>query len=124
MRLLWVLIANAVALGLTAWLLDGVEVDDWAALLLAAIVFGVVNFLVKPIVTLLGIPFIIITLGIALFFINMLMLWLTDILVGDGFDIEGFWTFVAATILVWLINLLLAAVSPFGRDRAAAVARR
>ena len=114
MRLAWVLIANAIALGVTAWLLDGVVVDDWVALLLAAIVFGIVNFIVKPIVTILGLPLIVITLGIALFFINMLMLFLTDIVL-SGFDIEGFWTFVGATILVWLINVLLEAVPPFKR---------
>jgi putative membrane protein len=115
MRLLWVLVANAIALGVTAWLLDDMVVEDWLALLLAALVFGVVNFIVKPIVTILGLPLIVFTLGIALFFINMLMLWLAEILVG-GFDIEGFWTYVAATFLVWLVNLLLELVPPFKRD--------
>ena len=114
MRLLWVLAANAIALGVTAWLLDGVVVDDWVALVLAALVFGVVNTLVKPIVTLLGLPLIILTLGIFFFFINMLMLFLTDILV-SGFDIEGFWTFVAATIFVWVINVALELIPPFRR---------
>jgi putative membrane protein len=115
MRLLWVLVANAIALGVTAWLLDDMVVEDWLALLLAALVFGVVNFIVKPIVTILGLPLIVFTLGIALFFINMLMLWLAEILVG-GFDIEGFWTYVAATFLVWVVNLLLELVPPFKRD--------
>jgi putative membrane protein len=114
MRLLWVLVANAIALGVTAWLLDDMVVDDWLALLLAALVLGVVNFIVKPIVTILGLPLIVFTLGIALFFINMLMLWLAEILVG-GFDIEGFWTYVAATFLVWVVNLLLELVPPFKR---------
>jgi putative membrane protein len=113
-RLFWVLIANALALGVTAWLLDNVVIDDWVALLLSAVVFGIMNTLVKPVVTLLGIPLIIVTLGVALFFINMLMLWLTDALVG-GFDIGGFWTFVAATCLVWLVNVLLELVPPFKR---------
>ncbi len=115
MRLLWVLVANAIALGVTAWLLEDMVVEDWLALLLAALVFGVVNFIVKPIVTILGLPLIVFTLGIALFFINMLMLWLAEILVG-GFDIEGFWTYVAATFLVWVVNLLLELVPPFKRD--------
>jgi putative membrane protein len=113
-RLLWVLAANAIALGVTAFLLDGVVVDDWVGLLLAAVVFGVVNALVKPVVTILGIPLIIVTLGVAFFFINMLMLWITDALVG-GFDIEGFWTFVGATFFVWMINVLLELMPPFKR---------
>ena len=115
-RSVWVIAANAIALGITAWLLEGMVVDDWVALLLAAIVFGLVNTIVKPIVTILGIPVIILTLGIALFFINMLMLWLTDLIVGDGLEIEGFWTFVGATIFVWLLNVLLELVPPFKRD--------
>ena len=116
-RLVWVLAANAIALGVTAWLLGDVIVDDWVALLLAAIVFGVVNALVKPVVTILGLPVIIVTLGVALFFINMLMLWLTDAVVG-GFDIEGgFWTYVAATFFVWLVNVLLELVPPFKRGQ-------
>ena len=115
MRLLSALVANAIALTITARLLDGVVVDDWVALVLAAIVFGIVNMLVKPVVMVLGIPFIILTLGLGIFFVNMLMLWLTDVFVGDRFDIEGFWTFVAATFFVWLINVLLELVLPFKR---------
>jgi putative membrane protein len=105
---------NAVALGVTAWLLDGMRIDGWVALLLAAIVFGLVNAFLKPAVTILGIPLILLTLGIALFFINMLMLWLTDVVVA-GFDIAGFWTYVGATLLVWLINMLLEAFTPLER---------
>jgi putative membrane protein len=114
-RILWRLAANAAALGVAAWLLDGVVVDDWIALLIAAVVFAIVNTIVKPIVTILGIPLIIITLGIAYFFINMGMLWLTDVIAGDGFDIEGFWTYVGATILVWIVNFALDRLLPSER---------
>ena len=114
---LWRLVANALALGAAAWLFDGVRVDDWIALVLAAIVFAIVNTLVKPVVTILGIPVIILTLGIALFFINMAMLWLTDVLVGGRFEIEGFWTFVGATIVVWIVNWAVEEFAP--RERLA-----
>lgn len=117
LRILWRLAANALALGAAAWLLDGVTVDGWVALVLAAVVFAVVNLLVKPVVTILGIPLIILTLGVALFFVNMLMLWLTDVLVGGGFEIEGFWTFVGATIVVWLVNWAVESIAP--RERLA-----
>ena len=99
---------NMVALGVTAWAFSAVYVDGWGALILAGFVLGIVNTLVKPVVTVLAIPLIVVTLGIALFFVNMAMLALTDWLV-SGLVIDGFWTFVGATIVVWLVNVLLAA---------------
>jgi putative membrane protein len=99
--------ANAVILGITGWLLSGVTFHgSTSALLIAAAVFGILNTLLKPIVKLLTFPLAILTLGIAWFFVSMLMLWLTDLLVGK-FDIAGFWNYVWATIIVWLVNLAL-----------------
>ena len=97
---------NVVALAVTAWALAGVHVDGWGALILAGVVFGVVNTFVQPIVKLLALPVILLTLGIALFFVNMLMLALTDWIV-NGLVIDGFWALVGATIVVWLVNLVL-----------------
>jgi putative membrane protein len=106
----WLLIswvANAVVLGIVAWILNGVSVDDdfWT-LVWAALVFGILNTILKPILKLITLPLALITLGIAWFFVSMFMLWLTDVIVGD-FDIDGFWNYVWATILVWLVNLVL-----------------
>ncbi len=61
----------------------------------------------KPLVTFLAIPLIIITLGVAFFFVNLLMLTTTAWLV-DGFTIDGFWTAVGGTIVIWIVNSLLA----------------
>ena len=97
---------NVAALAVTAWALDGVRVDGWGALILAGVVFGVVNTFVKPIVTFLALPVIILSLGVALFFVNMLMLALTDWVV-NGLVIDGFWTLVGAALIVWLVNLVL-----------------
>jgi putative membrane protein len=97
---------NVVALAVTAWAFDDVHVDGWGALILAGVVFGVVNMFIKPIVKLLALPVILLTFGIALFFVNMLMLALTDWIV-NGLVIDGFWTFVGATLVVWLVNLVL-----------------
>jgi len=94
------------ALAVTAWALSGVHVDGWGALVLAGIVFGLVNTVVKPIVTLLALPVIILSLGVALYFVNMLMLALTDWVV-NGLAIDGFWALVEATLVVWLVNLIL-----------------
>jgi putative membrane protein len=76
---------------------------------IAGAVFGLVNWLVKPVVTLLSLPLIVLTLGIALFFVNLLMLALTAWLV-SGFDIDGFWPAVGGTIVVWIVNAVLRAV--------------
>lgn len=104
---------NAAALFVAAWLLDGIDYGDSAwALVVAALVFSLVNIFVKPIVAVLALPFIILTLGIALFFINLLMLYLTSWIV-DDFRIDGFWWAVAATIIVWAVNAVLEGL--FGR---------
>jgi putative membrane protein len=104
------LVGNLAALWVVSELFDNITYDDnfWI-LLLAAAVFTVANWIVKPIVAILAIPLIILTLGIAYFFVNVLMLAVTDWVVSD-FEVEGFWTYVGATILIWLVNVLIGAV--------------
>ena len=97
---------NVAALFVADALFEGVASARWERLVLAGLVFGLVNTFVKPVVKLLSLPFIILTLGVLLFFINMAMLALTDWIVG-GFEIEGFWTYVGATIVVWIVNTVL-----------------
>jgi putative membrane protein len=109
--LLWAV--NVVALVVADWLVDGISFDDEWYVIPAGAAFGVVNWLVKPIVTLLSLPVIILTLGIALFFVNLLMLYITSWIV-PGFDIDGFWSAVGATIIIWIVNTVLA--SAFGVD--------
>jgi putative membrane protein len=98
---------NAVSLWVAAWLLSGVTYgSSFWTLIWAGAVFGVLNTILKPILKLLTLPFAIITLGLAWFFVSMLMLWLTDLIIG-GFNIDGFWNLVWATIIVWAVNLAL-----------------
>jgi putative membrane protein len=99
-------IVNAMVLAGVAWALADVTFDSSGNLFVAAAIFGILNTILKPIVKLITLPLAILTLGIAWFFVAMLMLAITDWLVG-GFDIEGFWTYVWATIIVWVINLVL-----------------
>jgi putative membrane protein len=99
-------LTNALVLALVALLLAKVTVDDAGSLLFAAGVFGVLNTVVKPVLRFATLPLAIITLGVAWFFVSLLMLVITKDIV-DGFDIHGFWTLVAATLIVWLINLAL-----------------
>jgi putative membrane protein len=99
-------LTNAIILAIVAALLSGVHVSNFGALLLAAAVFGVLNTLLKPLLRLITLPFAILTLGIAWFFVSLLMLLLTQALV-SGFHIHGFWTYVLATMIVWLVNVVL-----------------
>jgi putative membrane protein len=103
------LAGNLAALWVASELFDNVSYDDkFGVLLLAAAVFTVANWIVKPIVAVLAIPLILLTLGIAYFFVNVLMLLLTSAIVSD-FDVEGFWTLVGATIVIWAVNLVIGA---------------
>ena len=86
--------------------------DSFWVLALAALVFTIVNWIVKPVLAILSIPLIIVTFGIAYLFVNVLMLVLTGAVVGE-FDVGGFWTVVGATIVVWLVNVV---ISAFFRD--------
>ena len=112
---------NFVALWVTALLLSGIDYDGIGVLVVASLVFSIVNIFVRPLLVLFTLPLVILTLGIALFFINLFMLYLTSWIV-DDFTIDTFWWAVLATIIIWLVNLLLEAF--FGDDLRASGRRR
>jgi len=109
-RLIVAWAVNVAALWVADALFSDVDSTGWGALVIAGLVFGIVNTFVKPLLVLLSLPIVIITLGLFLLFVNMAVLALTDWLV-SGFNIEGFWTFVGATIVVWIVNAVLEAVA-------------
>ena len=108
-RLLLTWACNVAAIWVAAKLLDGIDYESFWHLVVAGALFGIVNWLVKPIVTLLALPVIVLTLGVALFFVNLLMLYLTSWL-APGFRIDGFGDAVLATLIIWVVNLVLRAV--------------
>lgn len=117
------LVTNAIAVAVAAWLFDGIYFgtaantasQDWSdklwPLLFVALIVGIVNSFVKPIINLLSIPFIIVTLGLFLLLTNALMLafseWLVNLFDVD-FTVDGFWTTVGGalviTIVTWLVG--------------------
>jgi len=110
-------VSNVVALYVAAWLLSGVTYgDQWWMLLVAAAVFTVVNAWVKPVVALLSIPFIVVTLGVFYFLINVLMLYVTDWVVPE-FEIRTFWWGVLAAIIVSVVNGILHPLLPDSEPR-------
>ena len=84
----------------------GVWADGTQDLLIAALVLGVLNAFVRPLLRLISLPFIILTFGLFLVVINALLLWLTAKLV-HGFHVHGFWNAIGASLVVSLVSVLL-----------------
>lgn len=80
--------------------------SNFGTLILAGLVLGFVNFLVRPLVILLTLPAVILSLGIFLLFINALMLWLTSKIV-SGFHVGGFWSTIGGALILWVVNMAL-----------------
>jgi putative membrane protein len=97
---------NVLALIVVDWLFDSVYIERWGSLLLGALVLAIGNAFLKPILAILTLPLIIVTLGLAYFAINVAMLALAE-WIAPNFSIDGFWTYVGATIVVWLVNFLV-----------------
>ena len=100
---------NIVALLAIDWLFDSVEIGRWGSVLLGAAVLALANAFLKPVLTILTFPIILITLGLFYFVLNVAMLALAEWFAPD-FSIDGFWTYVGATIVVWLVNWALYAL--------------
>lgn len=115
MRVLLRLVINAVALWVAVRFIPGISFSGNPVLLLAvALVFGVVNTLVKPLMILLSLPAVILTLGIFLLVINALMLWFTGWLsteLGFGFRVDGFGSAflggIVVGIVAWALSVFL-----------------
>jgi putative membrane protein len=113
MNLLIRVAVNAVALAAAAWLLDGIRVthhDRALTLIGVAVVFGLVNALVAPVVKLLSLPFIILTLGLLLWVINAAMLMLTSAIadgLGLGFEVDGFGTALIGALIISVVGAIL-----------------
>jgi len=104
------ILVNAAALFVAAQLLSGITVADTGTLLLAALVFGVVNTFVKPLLTLLSLPITILTLGLFYLVINAALLGLTAAIT-PGFAISGFWSAFFGAIIVSLVGMFLSGLT-------------
>jgi putative membrane protein len=114
-------LANAGALGVAIWLLKDITLTgdstghEILALILVALVFGLVNWLVKPVVKVLAFPLFILTLGLITLVVNALMLLLTSWLAGKldvDFHVSGFWTAVLGGLIVSIVSWALHVVLP------------
>lgn len=121
MRFLTWLLTTAIAVATAAWLIDGIRFsgpDSGSAeiqekllpLILVSLLLGVISSFVKPVLTILSIPFIIVTLGLFLLVINAAMLMLTGWLADQldiGFEVTGFWPAVGGAIVITLVTWIV-----------------
>lgn len=103
-------LVSGLAILVTAYLLPGVHVLSFTSALVAAVVLGVINAFIKPILIILTLPINILTLGLFTFVINALVIILTANLV-PGFKVDGFWWALAFSIVLSLINSFLGRMS-------------
>lgn len=104
------LLATMVAILIIAYLLPKVIwVDSWVAALAAAVLLGIINAVIRPILIFLTLPITILTLGLFLLVINGLMLWLVAALI-PGFHVNGFWGAVLGSLLVSIVSWILSSL--------------
>jgi putative membrane protein len=106
MQLILVWILNAVALLVVAYVLPGISVSSFGSALIAALVLGLLNTLVKPVLILLTLPITIVTLGLFLLVLNALVFWFAGSIL-KGFHVNGFWWAVLGAIVYSLVSGLL-----------------
>lgn len=106
MEFIWHILVTAVLLFILGRLIDGIEVRDGKAALIGALVLGLANAIVRPVVVLLTLPATVLTLGLFLFVVNALMLMLAAALV-DGFRVKGFGSALWGSLVLAVLNLLV-----------------
>jgi putative membrane protein len=119
----WLLITvgiNVLALLVINWLFTSVAISGFWSYALGALALGLGNAFLKPVLAVLTLPLIIFTLGLAYFALNVAMLALAE-WIAPHFSVDGFWTYVGATIVVWVVNVALRALvdATSGSQRAA-----
>jgi putative membrane protein len=110
MRLILVWLINTAALIAVAYLMPWISVESFGTALIAALVLGLVNAVIRPILVLLTLPVTILTLGLFIFVINGLLFWgVAELL--EGFEVSGFWAgffgAIVFSLIAWLLSSLV-----------------
>lgn len=105
---------NVLALIVIDGIFDGVEIRRWGPLVLAGAVLGIANAIIRPLLVLLALPLVIVTLGLGYFAICVAMLALAEWVTPD-FSVDGFWTYVGATVAIWAVNTVVGSILGVGR---------
>lgn len=101
------IVLNAIAIIVVAQLFSGFHIAGFGTAILASFVLAILNVLVKPFLIILTLPITIFTLGLFLFVVNAITLWITQGLFGSSFQIDSFGLAIGAAIVISLINLIL-----------------
>jgi len=120
MKFLLRVLVSAAALGVATWVVPGIALQTGGftrqagTLLVVAVIFGLINATLKPLIKVVGCAFYVLTLGLAALVVNGLLLWLTSVIAGDlalPFHITGFWSAFWGAVIVgvvsWLLNLIV-----------------
>jgi len=108
---------NALALWVANAIWDSVSIHGFWAYFIGALVLGIANAVIKPILTILTLPLIVLTLGLFYLLINIAMVLLAE-WIAPNFSIDGFWTYVGVVFIIWLVNWVASlAVDLFERPR-------
>jgi putative membrane protein len=94
---------NLAALWVANALWDGVHIQGWKAYLIGSAVLGIANAVLKPLVTILTLPLILVTFGLFYLIINIAMVALAE-WIAPNFSINGFWTYVGTVVVIWAVN--------------------
>ena len=103
LRLAIAVALNALALWVANVLWDSVDIHGFWAYFIGAVVLGIANTIIKPLLALLTLPLIVLTLGLFYLVINIAMVALAE-WIAPNFSITGFWTYVGAVVIIWLVN--------------------
>ena len=110
MKILLSIVANAVALVATAYVVPGITFGgSWVQLLVAGAIFGLLNLIVRPIVLFLALPALVLTLGLFYFVLNGLLLWGFSKLM-PGYDVNGLWAGILGSLVIMVINWVVQAL--------------
>src|SRR4051812_104118 len=114
MRILLVWLINALALIAEAYLMPSIHVSSFTSALVAALILGLVNAVIRPVLVLLTLPVTVLTLGLWILVINALLFWFVGSFV-RGFVVDGFWAGFIGSILFSIVSWLLSALILRGR---------
>jgi len=110
MKILLSIVANAVALMATAYVVPGITFGgSWVQLLVAGAIFGLLNLIVRPIAMLLSLPFLVLTLGLFYFVLNGLLLWGFSQFM-PGYHVSGLWAGILGSLVIMVVNWIVSAL--------------
>lgn len=110
-------IINTLAVLAAVHIVQGLSYDRWIDVILASLILGILNALLRPMLMALSMPLVLSTLGLFTLVINALLLWLTGMLLKDGFRVEGFWPAFWGALVISLVSLVLNTVTGTGGSR-------